>query len=68
MLRALLTARRYDAGEHRIERAVPFMDHHHLVGSIGRVLLLRDCQAVRKRERGESILALLEEQIGRAHV
>ena len=62
MLRALLTARRYDAGEQSIERAVPFMDHRHFVSTIGRVLLLRDCQAVRKRERGESVLALLEER------
>ena len=62
MLRELLTARPYDAGEAYIADVIPFKQELLFISGLARVLLKRDAISSRKRERGEGVLAELEIQ------
>ena len=69
MLRALLTARRYDIGEGMVEATVQFTEHHSFMRSVARILLERDCVAKRSVERGQAVLETLlqkkQQSVGR---
>ena len=62
MLRALLTARRYDVGAAEAEHILPFEEHLYFTRPVARVLLVRDGLGKRKEQRGEAMLATLDQE------
>ena len=58
MLRAMLTARRYDIAISEIEDTIPLAEHVQFVGRVARTLLVRDSHAQRSRERGAAVLVV----------
>ena len=62
MLRALLTARRYDVGEEVAQNMLPFNEVFEFTRPAARILLQRDAASKRKTQRGDAKLAALEQE------
>ena len=60
MLRALLTARRYDIGEEVAEGIIPFAENLDVIYPTAAILLQRDAVVKRKAQRGQAKLVALE--------
>ena len=62
MLRALLTARRYDIGEEFAQNMLPFNEALEFIRPAAQILLHRVAVSKRKTQRGDAKLAALEKE------